>query len=101
MRVVTARWLVRHLNYAILAAAILSAVLTPSSDPWNQILFAAPILSMYLVGIVVAWIVRPRQSGEENASDPSLGMVIAAGVLEHATRRRSRRLRLVHSRPES
>lgn len=98
MRVVTARWLVRHLNHAILAAAILSAILTPSSDPWNQILFAAPILGMYVVGIVIAWIVRPRQSGEDAESDRALGVVIAAGVLEEATRRRSRRLQLVHSR---
>ena len=36
MRVVTARWLVRHIKYAILASFIAAALLTASPDPWNQ-----------------------------------------------------------------
>ena len=36
-----------------------AAVLTPSSDPWNQTLFAVPILGLYLISIVIAWMVGP------------------------------------------
>ena len=99
MRVVTARWLLRHLNYAVLAAAVVGAVLTPSPDPWNQILFAAPILVMYVMGIGIAWVVHPRGEGGGDR-DSAVGLVIAASVLEEASRRRGRGLRLVHSRRE-
>ena len=98
MRVVSAGWLVRHLNYAVLVAAVAAAILTPSSDPWNQLIFAAPMLAMYVIGIAIAWVVYPRGNRAEADHDPSLGVVILASVFEEATRRRARRLRLVHSR---
>ena len=100
MRVVTAGWLARHLNYAVLAAAIASAILTPSLIPWNQIIFAAPILAMYVLGIAIAWVAHPRGNRGGADHDLSMGVVIVASVLEEATRRRARRLRLVHSRRE-
>ena len=100
LRAVTARWLLRHLNYAVLAAVTVAAVLTPSPDPWNQIIFAAPMLAMYLIGIVVAWVFSPpdRSRGEDSAS--VLHLVFAAGVLEQAQRnsRSVQRPRLVHTR---
>ena len=100
MRFVTSRWLLRHFNYAVLAAAVAGAVLTPSSDPWNQIVFAAPILVMYVMGIVIAWVVHPRAEDGGDERDSAVGLVIAAGVLERVNRRRARGLRLVHSRRE-
>jgi hypothetical protein len=83
---------------AVLAAAVVGAVLTPSSDPWNQIVFAAPILVMYVMGIAIAWVVYPRGENGSEAHDSAVGLVIAASVLEEANRRRPRGLRLVHSR---
>ena len=99
MRVVTARWLVRHLNYAVLAAVVLGAILTPSADPWNQIVFAAPILVMYVLGIAIAWVAYPHGEGARER-ESALGLVIAAHMLEEARRRRPLTIRLVHSRRE-
>jgi len=62
MRLVTARLLWRNIKYAILTIFIVAAVLTPSADPWNQIVFAAPMLGLYLVSILIAWIVGPKQA---------------------------------------
>jgi sec-independent protein translocase protein TatC len=59
MRVVTARFLARHIKYAILIIFIVAAVLTPSGDPWNQIIFAVPMIGLYLLGIVIAWLAAP------------------------------------------
>ena len=59
MRVVTARFLARHIKYAILIIFIVAAVLTPSSDPWNQTIFAVPMIGLYLLGIVIAWLAAP------------------------------------------
>jgi sec-independent protein translocase protein TatC len=60
MRLVTARFLWRHIKYAILLIFIVAAVLTPSSDPWNQTVFAAPMVVLYLLSILIAWAVAPR-----------------------------------------
>jgi sec-independent protein translocase protein TatC len=61
MRLVTAAFLCRNMKYALLIIVILAAVLTPTADPWNQIVFAAPMLGLYLVSILIVWIVQPKQ----------------------------------------
>ena len=62
MGVVTARFLWRNIKYAILITFIIAAVATPSSDPWNQIVFALPMIGLYLVSIAIAWAVAPRSA---------------------------------------
>jgi sec-independent protein translocase protein TatC len=54
MGLVTARFLWRNIKYAILIIFIVSAVVTPSSDPWNQTVFAAPMIALYLLSIGIA-----------------------------------------------
>jgi len=61
MRMVTAVFLWRNTKYAILIIFIVAAVLTPSADPWNQTVFAAPMIGLYLISIGIAWIVGPRR----------------------------------------
>jgi sec-independent protein translocase protein TatC len=61
MRMVTARFLARNIKYAILIIFIVAAVLTPDGSPWNQALFAAPMIGLYLLSIGIAWAVAPRQ----------------------------------------
>jgi sec-independent protein translocase protein TatC len=60
MGLVSARWLWNNIKYAILVIFILAAVLTPSGDPWNQTVFAAPMVVLYLLSIGIAWAVAPR-----------------------------------------
>ncbi len=42
-------------KYAILIIFIIAAVLTPTPDPVNQTIFAAPMLVLYVISIGVAW----------------------------------------------
>ena len=86
---VTARFLRQHIPYAVLASFIVSAVLTPSTDPWNQILFAVPVMALYIVSIAVAWLVAPRQRGGGEVR-PELKLVFAAAVVNEAWQRRDR-----------
>jgi sec-independent protein translocase protein TatC len=89
---VTPRLLWQYLKHAVLGAVILAAVLTPSPDPWNQLVFAAPIVGMYVIGIAIAWIVQPRGRGTEQSDNQSaMGLVIAAAAFEKARRRRASR----------
>jgi sec-independent protein translocase protein TatC len=62
MGLVSARWLWSNIKYAILVIFILSAVLTPSGDPWNQTVFAAPMIVLYVLSIGIAWMVAPRRA---------------------------------------
>jgi sec-independent protein translocase protein TatC len=90
MGLVTARFLWRNLKYAILLIFIAAAVLTPSSDPWNQIAFALPMIALYILSIAIAWIVAPGRS-PTGAGAPHLRLVVAATVLDQATRHRRSR----------
>ena len=75
----------------MLAAVVAAALLTPSPDPWNQLVFAAPMVAMYVLGIGIAWLAKPRSgAGAEVHRDSALGLVIAASVFEQARRRRER-----------
>jgi len=54
--IVTAGFLARNIKYAILIIFIVAAVITPDGSPANQVLVAAPMVVLYIVGIAVAWI---------------------------------------------
>jgi sec-independent protein translocase protein TatC len=56
--VVTSRRLMGWWRYAILAAAVLAAIVTPSIDPVTQTVVAVPILLLYFVGALLARLVE-------------------------------------------
>ena len=87
MRLITARFLWRHIRYAVLIIVIAAAVLTPSPDPWNMMIFAAPMLCLYVIGIAVAWLAQPKR----RSNDAGLRLVFAAAVMDQAWKRRSLR----------
>jgi sec-independent protein translocase protein TatC len=60
MRLVTAKFLWNHGKYAILIAYVIAAVITPTGDPVNQTIFAAPMIILYFLSIIIAWVVNPR-----------------------------------------
>jgi len=88
MRLVTARFLWRHFLHAILIIFIVAAALTPSTDPWNQTLFAVPMIALYILSIGIAWLVAPRRDSDADA--PKLRLVIAVTVLDQARRHQRR-----------
>lgn len=54
-------FLVRIWKTAVIVILIAAAVLSPTADVLNMMLFAAPMLVLYLVSIFVAWIFnKPR-----------------------------------------
>ena len=67
MGVVTARFLVRNMKYAILIMFIVGAVLSPGTDPVGQIAMAGPMFVLYLLSIALAWMFgkkKPAQTEE-------------------------------------
>ena len=63
MGIVSHRFLLSKFKYAILLAFIISAVITPTPDFVTQTILAVPMIGLYLVSIIVAWMFgRPRQA---------------------------------------
>jgi sec-independent protein translocase protein TatC len=69
MGLVSARFLLKNMKYAILIIFIAAAVITPGGDMATQTLFAAPMIGLYIIGIVIAWIVGPvaKRAREDEA----------------------------------
>ena len=67
MGITNARFLLRNLRYAVLIIFIVAAIITPTPDIPTLMVFATPMLLLYLVGILVAWIFgRKRLKDEES-----------------------------------
>lgn len=59
--IVDARFLVSHWRISTVIILIAAAVLSPTNDIPNMLLFAAPMLVLYVVSVFVAWIFgKPR-----------------------------------------
>lgn len=59
--IVSAGWLWRNLRYSILVIFIIAAVITPTADVLSMCIFAAPMVSLYLISIAVVWAVDPKR----------------------------------------
>jgi sec-independent protein translocase protein TatC len=58
---VRAKQLLSFWRYAIIVIFVISAIITPTPDPFNQTLVAGPLFCLYFVGIFFAWIVQRRR----------------------------------------
>lgn len=52
--IVTSASLSRYRKYAILVIAVISAVITPTPDPFNMLLVMMPLIILYEIGILLA-----------------------------------------------
>jgi sec-independent protein translocase protein TatC len=59
MGLVSAGFLLRNFRYALLVIAIIAAIVTPTPDIVNMLIFMAPMTVLYILSIGVAWIVHP------------------------------------------
>lgn len=65
MGIVSERWLLKKFKYAVLVIFIVSAIITPSADVATQCVFAVPMILLYLLGILAAWLFRKRDRPAE------------------------------------
>ena len=64
MRIVTARWMLRHIKYAVLGVFIIAAIVTPDGSPVSQVTLALPMLGLYVLSIAIAWVFAPRRPAD-------------------------------------
>jgi len=63
LRIVTPAFLVNHSRYAILIIVIIAAVVTPTPDIFNLMLFSAPMVALYFVGVFASYLLVLRREG--------------------------------------
>ena len=66
--IVSPKFLWKNIRYAILVVFIVAAFICPSPDPWTMCIYAIPMLSLYLIGIGVAWWVHPSRRRKREAA---------------------------------
>jgi sec-independent protein translocase protein TatC len=54
--VVTHKFLLRQFRYAVLLIFVVAAIITPTPDIATQSVFAVPMIALYLLGVLVAWL---------------------------------------------
>ncbi|MGA7410865.1 MAG: twin-arginine translocase subunit TatC [Bryobacteraceae bacterium] len=65
LRLASPRFLIRHSRYAILGIVILAAVITPTPDVFNMMLFAVPMCLLFFVGVLASYMLVMKREGKE------------------------------------
>jgi sec-independent protein translocase protein TatC len=59
--IVSAGWMVRKFKYAVLVIFIAAAIITPTPDMVTQTILAVPMIVLYWLSILVAWLVGKKK----------------------------------------
>jgi sec-independent protein translocase protein TatC len=63
LRLLSPRFLLRHSRYAVLIIVIVAAIITPTPDVFNLMLFAVPMCLLYFVGVFAGLALVMRREG--------------------------------------
>ena len=63
--IVTAKLLLKYFRFAVLIIFIIAAIITPTPDIPTQCVFALPMIGLYLLGVLVAWLFGKKRPAEE------------------------------------
>src|SRR5579862_2110598 len=81
LRIVSPRFLIRHSRYAILIIVIAAAIITPTPDVFNLMLFAIPMCALYFVGVFVSYLLVLRREGQRFPWKPTIRIAIITLVV--------------------
>jgi sec-independent protein translocase protein TatC len=71
--IVTTKTLWKFNKYALVLATVLGAVLTPSTDPFTQMLLAGPLFALYEVSILVVWVIERARKRSDDELESQYG----------------------------
>ena len=75
IRVVSPKFLISHSRYAILGIVIIAAVVTPTPDIFNLLIFAVPMCLLFYVGIFASNVLVLKREGRRLPWNMILGIV--------------------------
>ncbi len=67
--IVNYKFLISKFKYAIFFVFLIAAIITPSGDPITQTVFAVPMLLLYILGILVAYLFGPKKQKEQDVEN--------------------------------
>jgi sec-independent protein translocase protein TatC len=73
LRIVTASFLLDNSRYAILIIVVLAAVITPTPDVFNLMLFSVPMVILFFIGVFAAYLLELRR---DDKSFPWLSVLV-------------------------
>ncbi len=83
LHVASPEFLLRHSRYAILAIVLVAAIVTPTPDVFNLMLFAVPMCLLFFVGIFASQLLVMHREGRKFPWGKILGwgtvVIVAAG----------------------
>jgi sec-independent protein translocase protein TatC len=77
LRIASAKFLLTNARYAVLAIVALAAVITPTADVVNLMLFSVPMVVLYFVGVFASYLLTLSR---ENRRFPWRTFLIAVGI---------------------
>lgn len=66
---ITPKFMIRNLRYAVLIIFIIAAIITPTPDIPTQCLFAGPMLVLYMFSILICKVFQKRRPAEDEETD--------------------------------
>ena len=74
MGLITAKWMVKKFKYAVLVIFIIAAIITPTPDMIVQSIVGVPMLALYGVSILIAFLSekRKKEKAKESESEDDL-----------------------------
>jgi sec-independent protein translocase protein TatC len=83
LHIASPEFLLRHSRYAILAIVIIAAIVTPTPDVFNLMLFAVPMCLLFFVGIFASFLLVMHREGRRLPWGKILGwgavIIVAVG----------------------
>ncbi len=66
---VTPAFLWQYFRHALIVITVISAAVTPTTDAFTMLVFAVPMVLLYIVGIGVSWVVQLRRRARRAAEE--------------------------------
>jgi sec-independent protein translocase protein TatC len=79
LRLASPRFLLKHSRYAILGITVLAAVVTPTPDVFNMMIFAIPMVMLFFVGVFASYLLVNSREG--NRFPWKMVMLVLLGAL--------------------
>ncbi len=88
LRILSPRFLLKHSRYAVLAITVIAAIVTPTPDIFNMMIFATPMVALFFVGVFASYLLVLKREGKKfpwwMVGVVALGIVLAlAGALAY------------------
>ena len=77
LHIASPKFLMNHSRYAILAIVILAAIITPTPDFFNLMLFAVPMCLLFFVGVFASYLLVLKREGKKFPWGAVVGITLA------------------------